>query len=215
MIRIFKTSLSSSSDSPEVLTAELGQQTSSGRRGLGPKSSGHRSPGGGASLLLNKRLTLPFLAFVAVLAATLGVLLAAQSAVSAQTASHISYAEDRKDPVATLTASDPERVGTTVWDLLTIDTGDQDITGDGNDNVDSDDVADSAAFKISDAGVLEFMTQPNFEDPGGLRPRRQRLPGNRAGLRRHDGRNSRLVQGGCHGHGRGRAGEDRVEHRSR
>ena len=71
MIRIFKTGLSSSSDSPEVLTAELGQQTSPGRRGFGPKSSGHRSPGGGASVPLNKRLTLPFLAFVAVLAAGL------------------------------------------------------------------------------------------------------------------------------------------------
>ena len=170
MIRIFKTGLSYSSDSPEVLTVELGQQTSPGRRGFGPKSSGHRSPGGGASILLNKRLTLPFLAFVAALAVALGVLLAAQSAVSAQTVSHITYPEDSKDAVATLTASDPERVGTTVWDLLTDASDTQDITGDGNDNVDPADIEDNADFKISDAGVLEFMTQPDFENPADASP---------------------------------------------
>ena len=120
MIRIFKTSLSSSSDSPEGLTTELGQQTSPGRRGFGPKSSGHRSPGGGASILANKRLTLPFLAFVAVLAAGLlfllpGGLLQAQEAMT-----ELEYAENGTDPVATFTGVDPE--GRTIyWSVLPLD----------------------------------------------------------------------------------------------
>ena len=157
MIRIFKTSLSSSSDSPEVLTAELGQQTSPGRRGFGPKSSGHRSPGGGASILSNKRLTLPFLALVAVLAAGLlflmpGGLLQAQDGGSGagciekadETGYDCEYAENGKDPVATFTATDPEGAKVS-WDL------------------DTDGGTDHALFAISKDGVLTFKSPPNYE----------------------------------------------------
>ena len=155
MIRIFKTSLSSSSDSPEVLTAELGQQASPGRRGFDPKSSGHRSPGGGASILLNKRLTLPFLAFVAVLAAGLlfllpGGLLQAQSAEQ-----FFDYPENGDGPVATFTASDPEGAMPVAWSLTTTAVGD----------VTSEDTEDAADFKIDQNGVLSFMTSPNYEAP--------------------------------------------------
>ena len=159
MIRIFKTGLSSSSDSPEVLTAELGQQTSPERRGFGPKSLGHRSPGGGASILLNKRLTLPFLALVAVLAAGLlflmpGGLLQAQDGGSGagceenadETGYDCDYAENGKDPVATFTATDPEGAAVS-WDL------------------DTQGGADHALFSISKDGVLSFKSPPNYE-PG-------------------------------------------------
>ena len=157
MIRIFKTGLSSSSDSPEGLTAELGQQTSPGRRGFGPKSSGHRFPGGGASILANKRLTLPFLAFVAVLAAGLlfllpGGLLQAQSAEQ-----FFDYPENGDGPVATFTASDPEGAMPVVWSLTTADVADA--------NVGTDDIADRALFKIDQNGVLIFRKSPNYEDP--------------------------------------------------
>ena len=157
MIRIFKTSLSSSSDSPEGLTAELGQQASPGRRGFGPKSSGHRSPGGGASILLNKRLTLPFLAFVAVLAAGLlfllpGGLLQAQSAEQ-----FFDYPENGDGPVATFTASDPEGAMPVVWSLTAAPVEDA--------NVVNDDIADRALFKIDQNGVLIFRTSPNYEAP--------------------------------------------------
>ena len=157
MIRIFKTGLSSSSDSPEVLTAELGQQTSPGRRGFGPKSSGHRSPGGGASILANKRLTLPFLALVAVLAAGLlflmpGGPLQAQDGGSGagceenaeKTGYDCEYAENGKDPVATFTATDPEGAAVS-WDL---DEGGE---------------PDHALFAISKDGVLTFKSPPNYE----------------------------------------------------
>ena len=155
MIRIFKTGLSSSSDSPEVLTAELGQQTSPGRRGFGPKSLGHRSPGGGASILLNKRLTLPFLALVAVLAAGLlfltpGGLLQAQSAEE-----FIAYPEKGTGPVATFTASDPEGAMPIVWSVAA-------------DDFAAADSADGSDFRISSDGVLSFKSSPNYEMPRNL-----------------------------------------------
>ena len=162
MIRIFKTSLSSSSDSPEGLTAELGQQASPGRRGFGPKSSGHRSPGGGASIFSNKRLSLPFLAFVAVLAAGLlfllpGGLLQAQNDVYID-----AYPENSKEPVATLTATDPESVRTIVWDLVP--------AASPPDGVTEADAEDAANFMISPNGVLTFAIgddngPPNYEAP--------------------------------------------------
>ena len=187
MIRIFKTSLSSSSDSPEVLTAESGQQTSPGRRGIGRKSSGRRSPGGGASFLSNKRLTLPFLAFVAVLAAGLlfmlpGGLLQAQEPPQSPQQS-VEYAEDRTDPVLTLSASDPESVTPIVWSLLDDATGNQNLgifTDDGvdggtendgiddnpNDDVAPADIADRDDFMISQNGELTFKEDlPNYESP--------------------------------------------------
>ena len=189
MIRIFKTSLSSSSDSPEGLTAELGQQASPGRRGFGPKSSGHRSPGGGASLLSNKRLTLPFLAFVAVLAAGLLFLMPGSLLQAQQNVYAVDYVEEGKGPVITLSSRDPEDVAPAVWSLLT--SNQADIDGDGNANEDimvgavlkvgadgvltqtggtaltDGDIADYGDFKISQDGVLTFKSPPSFESPNG------------------------------------------------
>ena len=82
-----------------------------------------------------------------------------------QTASRISYPENGTEPVVTLTASDPEGVRTTVWDLLTDASGDQDINGDGTDDVLVADVVDNDDFEISDAGVLTFASTPDFETP--------------------------------------------------
>ena len=146
MIRIFKKSLSSSSDSPEVLTAELGQQTSPGRRGFGLKSSGHRSPGGGASILANKRLTLPFLAFVAVLAAGLLFLLPG-GLLQAQDDGTIEYPENGTDPVATFSSEDP----------------------DGDDITWAVSGTDGSLFEFSDdnPGELSFMASPDYESPAG------------------------------------------------
>ena len=56
-----------------------------------------------------------------------GILVVALASVSlllgglaqAQTSSHFSYPENGTGSITTLSASDPERVGTTVWDLLT------------------------------------------------------------------------------------------------
>ena len=141
MIRIFKTGLSSSSDSPEILTAELGQQASPGRRGFGPKSSGHRSPGGGASILANKRLTLPFLAFVAVLAAGL-LFLMPGGLLQAQNDGIIEYPENGTAVVATFSATDPDMDGIT-WEVGGTDV--DDFTMDG------------------ETGELKFNTPPNYE----------------------------------------------------
>ena len=161
MIRIFKTSLSSSSDSPEVLTAELGQQTSPGRRGIGRKSSGHRSPGGGASLLSNKRLTLPFLALLAVLAAGL-LFLMPGGLLQAQDSSTIEYMEKGTGPVLTLSASDPEDAMPITWSLPA---SGADPDGIGGPLADTD-AQDNDLFKIDPrSGVLEFRISPNYESP--------------------------------------------------
>ena len=164
MIRIFKKSLSSSSDSPEVLTAELGQQASPGRRGFGPKSSGHRPPGGGASILANKRLTLPFLALVAVLAAGL-LFLMPGGLLQAQDINTIDYIENSMDEVADFSASDPEDATPITWSLVTaLETPVQMVGGVALVQADIDDFGD---FKINQSGVLEFRSPPSFEDRDG------------------------------------------------
>ena len=160
MIRIFKTGLPSSSDSPEVLTAELGQQTSPGRRGFDPKSSGHRSPGGGASILLNKRLTLPFLAFVAVLAAGL-LFLMPGGLLQAQDSTTVEYIENSEDAVLSLSVSDPEGATPVTWSLVTAD-----VDPDGSGPLTAADTLDNDDFKISQSGVLEFRSPPDFDAPG-------------------------------------------------
>ena len=83
----------------------------------------------------------------------------------AQETGTIEYPENGTGPVATFTGSDPEEVGTAVWDLLNTAVGVQDITGDGRDNVAPADVADMDDFDISDAGVLTFKESPDFEVP--------------------------------------------------
>ena len=166
MIRIFKTSLSSSSDSPEGLTTELGQQTSPGRRGFGPKSSGHRSPGGGASVLANKRLTLPFLALLAVLTAGLLFLLPGGPLHAQEAMTELEYAENDTDPVATFTAVDPE--GRMIyWDLVK-SVGFSSIA---DVDIDTADVADDTHFTITSAGgaaTLNFRFPPDYEMPRGM-----------------------------------------------
>ena len=160
MIRIFKTGLSSSSDSPEGLTAELGQQTSPGRRGFGPKSSGHRSPGGGASILANKRFTLPFLALLAVLTAGLLFLLPGGPLHAQEATTELEYAENGTDPVATFTAVDPE--GRMIyWKVLeALPTPLPEVDGA---ELTEEDIADEDNFSISMDGVLSFNFPPDFE----------------------------------------------------
>ena len=141
----------------------MGQQTSPGRRGFGPKSSGQRSPGGGASILANKRLTLPFLAFVAVLAAGLLFLLPG-GLLQAQDSTTIEYPENGKDPVATFTATDPEGVTPITWSVPT------DLIATNIDVIEDTDDADNGAFDIDKDGMLKFMSPPDYEaseDGGG------------------------------------------------
>ena len=164
MIRIFKTSLSSSSDSPEVLTAESGQQTSPGRRGFSAKALGHRSTGGGASLLSNKRLTLPFLALLVVMAAGLLFLMPGGPLHAQQTAETYYHHENDMGPVVTLTANDPEKVTPIYWSFLTDADGAQDLPGGAADDIADTDIADRASFTV-DGGVLMFKDKPDFEAP--------------------------------------------------
>ena len=157
MIRIFKTSLSaSSSDSPEVLTAESGQQAPPGRRGAGPKSPGRRSPGGGASLLSGKRLALPFLALVAVLAASLLFLLPGGPLHA--DGHTVDYPENGEDPVAMFSATDPEGMPIT-WDILASDAAE--TPTDINPSTDS---VDATHFAIKD-GVLTFDVGGDEDNP--------------------------------------------------
>ena len=129
------------------------QRTSLGRRlqraltgGPNRRSPGlHPSPGGAASLpsFLNRRLALPILAILALLAASLLFLLPG-SPLRAQADGTIEYPERDTDPVATYTASDPE--GASVrWSLSGADAGD---------------------FTIED-GVLRFAKTPDYETPKG------------------------------------------------
>ena len=119
----------------------------------------HPSPGGAASLpsFLSRRLALPILAILALLAASLLFLLPG-GPLQAQDAT-IDYAENDTIPVATFTGSDPE--GRPVyWSLLAtnaVDTPD-DITP-------STDSAEVDHFNISANGVLRFNFPPDYEAP--------------------------------------------------
>ena len=108
-----------------------------------PSSLGSHSTGGGSaasSLLLNKRFTLPFLAFLAALAVGLLFLLPG-GLLQAQEDETIMYAENGTGPVATYTAMDPEGA-MVMWSL------------DGDD--------DAGDFMIEN-GVLSFKESPDFE----------------------------------------------------
>ena len=123
----------------------------------------HPSPGGVASLspFLNRRLALPILAILALLAASLLFLLPG-GLLHAQETGPIEYAENRTDRVATFTGSDPE--GRPVyWSLLATDAADtpDDITPE-------TDSADVAHFNISSNGVLSFNFPPDYENPRGV-----------------------------------------------
>ena len=90
------------------------------------------------------------------------------TANTARTTEHsvLSFKENSNDAVIDLDARDPEGVTPIVWSKFA-DTaeGDQDLDGDGNDDVGSDDVADNRLFSISSDGELNFKTPPNFEYP--------------------------------------------------
>ena len=112
----------------------------------------HSPPGGAASLppFLNRRLALPILAILALLAASLLFLLPG-SPLQAQDDGTIEYAENGTGPVATYTAVDPE--GTAVkWSLAVVDP-----------------VDDAGDFDIDD-GVLTFKKSPNYEAATGGGP---------------------------------------------
>ena len=156
---------------PPGLAEEAAERTSLGHRfqralpgGANPRFPGlHPSPGGAASLspLSNKRLILPFLAFVAVLAAGLlflmpGGLLQAQSAEQ-----FFDYPENGDGPVATFTASDPEGAMPIVWSVAA-----DDFTDTAADIAETDS-ADGSDFRISSDGVLSFRSSPNYEMPRG------------------------------------------------
>ena len=156
--------------SPPSLAPKTAHRTSLGHRLQRALTGGpnrrfpglHPSPGGAASLspFLNRRLALPILAILALLAASLLFLLpggpvqaqddgsgAGCEETSAKTGYDCEYAENDTDPVATFTATDPE--GAAVW-------WDLDDTGG----------ADHALFDISKDGVLTFKTSPNYEATG-------------------------------------------------
>ena len=65
----------------------------------------------------------------------------------------IPYRENGDGPVATFTASDPEDATPDFWSLTTTAVGD----------VDADDIADNALFKIDQNGVLSFKSPRSYE----------------------------------------------------
>ena len=106
----------------------------------------HSPPGGAASTFspgLNRRLALPILAILALLAASLLFLLPG-SPIHAQDDSTIQYPENDTGAVATFTAVDPEGESV-VWSLAGEDMDD---------------------FSIK-TGVLRFESSPDFESPQG------------------------------------------------
>ena len=132
------------------------QRTSLGRRlqhaltgGPNRRFPGLHSPPGGAastSLLANRRLALPILAILALLAASLLFLLPG-GLLHAQDDSTIEYAEGGTGPVAVFTATDPESAGAITWSLAT--------------------GSDAEDFEIDKAsGVLTFAESPDYETPG-------------------------------------------------
>ena len=160
---------------PPELAAKTAERTSLGHRFQRALAGGpnrrfpglHPSPGGATSLspFLNKRLALPILAILALLAASLLFLLPG-GPLHAQDASII-YEETGIHPVATYTGTDPE--GRMVyWSLSP--TADVDLNND-DDTSDPGEVdasPDSDHFMISSDGVLRFKFSPDYEMPRGL-----------------------------------------------
>ena len=139
---------------PPESAAEAAGRTSLGHRFQRALAGGpnrrflgfHPSPGGAASLspFLNRRLALPILALLALLAASLLFLLPG-GPLHAQEAA-ILYPENDTGVVATLTAVDPEGESI-VWSL-------------------DETVGDDEDFDIEN-GVLTFKSSPDFESPQG------------------------------------------------
>ena len=102
---------------------------------------------------------------LAALVAVLGVLLFLLPGllVQAQDSTTIEYTENSKDAVVTLSAGDPEGATPVTWSLPTWaaagdvpDAASPLVFGDAQDN---------DVFKISQSGVLEFMSPPDFDAP--------------------------------------------------
>ena len=135
--------------------------------GLASSLGSHSTSGGAAaSILSNKRLTLPFLVLLAALA--VGVLfLLPGGLLQAQESSSIMFPENSEDAVATFTAMDPEGVTSLTWSVLADDATFTDIDG-----VDTADAADADHFMIDKDGMLKFAIgtdndPPDFEAPRG------------------------------------------------
>ena len=153
---------------PPELAAKTAEQTSLGHRFQRALTGGpnrrfpglHPSPGGAASIspFLNRRLALPILAILALLAASLLFLLPG-GLLHAQNDGMIEYAENRMDAVATFTADDPED-RMVYWSLAEMDVSEVDGIG-------PDDEDDHAEFSISADGVLSFKFSPDYEMPRG------------------------------------------------
>ena len=138
------------------LASKTAQRTSLGHRLQRALTGGpnrwlpglHPAPGGAASLspFFNRRLALPVLALLALLAASLLFMLPG-GPLQAQDGSAIEYAENGTGPVATFTATDPENAGAVTWSLAT--------------GGDADDAEDFEIGKAS--GVLTFAEVPDYE----------------------------------------------------
>ena len=130
-----------------------------------PSSLGSHSTGGGgaSSLLLNKRLTLPFLAVVAALAVGLLFLLPGGLLQAQETSKKtVEYTENATISVLTLSASDPEGAAPIVWSKLeTLPSPAPDVGGTA---LAVADIADHERFDVSQSGVLTFKMKPSFED---------------------------------------------------
>ncbi len=153
---------------PPNLTPKTAQRTSLGHRILGAltggpdrKFSAHHSPPGGAaspSLLTDRRFAFPILALLAVLAFGLLFLLPGGPLHAQDADGPIMYPEDETIPVATYTATDPER-RPVYWSLANAD------NVSAIDDIETADNADVAHFSISASGVLSFNFPPDYEAP--------------------------------------------------
>ena len=101
-------------------------------------------------------------ALVAVLGALLFLL--PGGLVQAQDSTTIEYTENSTDVVLTLSAGDPEGATPITWSLPA---GDPDGTGDEGGPLTEADAQDNGDFKISQDGVLEFSSPPDYDDPMG------------------------------------------------
>ena len=97
---------------------------------------------------------------LAALAAVLGALLFLLSGVQAQESTTIYFTENSTDAVVTLSASDPEDATPITWSLVMADP-------DGDGPLVAADFQDNGDFKISQSGVLEFKSPPDYDDPMG------------------------------------------------
>ena len=108
-------------------------------------------------------------ALVAVLGALLFLL--PGGLLQAQDNTTIEYTENSTDVVLTLSAGDPEDATPITWSLPAGVDGDGNCTAiatDLNDAADPpsvEDAQDNCVFKISQSGVLEFKSPPNYESP--------------------------------------------------